>query len=235
LPVVLAPKAPRRLPRTIGAMAIMAAGMVVAVPSAHEITENRARFVLQDDNHLRGSLFVSYSSFLYEASGRAEPFTQFLLTWSAMPDAEFEQRLRSAHALLEQGTQVTIGGRPAAITSWAYPQLATVRTRIRDVTAATLVGSHVHEDPIEITFDVRSATAISDVHVRFPAALKTITVVSFRPHQIDLAAGAESPVLGFGGDAGAPRFTASRIGAAIAGLVVLALLLIVRVRSGRRR
>ncbi len=164
---------------------------------AHETTENRARFVLQEDNHLRESLFLSYSQFLYQAVSPREPFRDFLLKTSAMADAQFEQRVRSAHQLLARETQITIAGRPANVSGWVFPEPAVARARVRQLIAATLAGTHVHEEPLEIGFDVRWPTAMRDVRVRFPAALQTVTVVSYRPHQVDVARRALSPVLGF--------------------------------------
>jgi len=170
------------------------------IASAHELSGNRATLVLRDNNHLTLTLYVGFPELLFQALGSGKEFGPFMLEYSTMAPGRFAQELRRAEAAVERGTRVYLeDGRELALTRWSWPDGATAQAMLRERIMREAVGDgdDHHGEPTEVRAEAIATREVRSVAIEFPAVLRRVLVVAYRPTQAWVDAGTRSPALTF--------------------------------------
>ena len=101
------------LPLTMAPSKSIAAGLLcvllamggVGSADAHGLAENRATFVLRDQNHVSMTLFITFSEALHRALAPQRSFQEFVLAYAAMPPDDFKATLLKAENQFQTETQ----------------------------------------------------------------------------------------------------------------------------------
>ena len=154
--------------------------------NAHELAENRATMVLRDQNHVAITLYLSYPDVLHRTLAPEQSFSEFLLAYSTLPLEQFAEQLQKAQARLQ--TQIKVLPRPATDASmrrWVWPDAMRVQMLLRERAMQMLVAPthHAHEAQQEVRVELQTAGRVSAVSATFPAELRRVLVVSYRPMQ----------------------------------------------------
>lgn len=162
-------------------------GMVVAPAHAHEVTDNRATLVLRDGGHLSLTLYLDYVAALHLALAPGRPLEEFMLTYAAMPAAEFEAAQAGAHRKFEQGVGVVLkAGTALTFQGWQWPQAAQVQQDLRTRAMQLLRrpgAAHSHAAPLEVRAELAAVQDFQSLTIRFPTELGKVLVVSYKPNQ----------------------------------------------------
>jgi hypothetical protein len=170
------------------------------IAPAHELPENRATLVLRDHHHLTLTLYVGFPELLFQALGSGKAFGPFLLEYSTMAPERFVAELRRAQAAVERGTHIYLeDGRELALTRWSWPDATTAQALLRDRVMREAVGGgdDHHGEPMEIRAEAVATRTVRSAAVDFPAMLRRVLVVAYRPTQTWVDAGTRSPVIPF--------------------------------------
>lgn len=168
---------------------------------AHELPGDRLTVVQREPTHLALTFRVDDIALMKRLLAPAASNGEFLMPLSAMGEAEFARTLARARSRFERGLVLRDArGRALRLELWRWPSEEDVRRRIRTVVMQSMVGdgAHTHSEPVEITVDALSASAVDGVDLALPAAAADTVVVSYRPVQQDYRAGRKAPLrIGF--------------------------------------
>jgi hypothetical protein len=159
----------------------------VGSAGAHGLAENRATFVLRDQNHVSVTLFITFSEALHRVLAPERSFQEFVLAHAAMPPEIFKSALFEAERSFQAETQAqTADGHRLLFERWIWPDPATVQLALRERAMQALVApnDHAHEAALEVRAECQSAKAIHSVRATFPAAFARVLVVSYQPKQV---------------------------------------------------
>jgi hypothetical protein len=132
------------------------------------------------------TLYIGYTEALHRALAPESPLAEFVLVYSALAPADFEEQLKRAQARFQAGTRLVLeSGAEVRLSNWAWPEAKDVQTLLRKRAMRSLVdsGGHAHEAPVEIRADAVAGEGINAVRVQFPAEYQKVLVVAFRPSQ----------------------------------------------------
>jgi hypothetical protein len=178
---------------TAGSFSLCAAVLLLAgAAGAHEMTENRARLVLREDNHITGSLFVNYTKLMHQVWAPEKSFQDFAVMYSAMDAASFAAKLADLQHRIENGTEVQAGSEIFHGRDWGFPSAGVSQAMLRKHMMGALTGSTYHEEPVEIDFDVVATVKLTAVRARFPKELGKVLLVTYRPAEVWVESGAQS-------------------------------------------
>ncbi len=172
----------------------------VGTAGAHGLAENRATFVLRDQNHVSVTLFITFSEALHRVLAPERSFQEFVLAHAAMPPEAFEAALIEAQNRFQAETQAeTADGHRLLFERWTWPDPATVQLALRERAMQALVApaDHAHEAALEVRAECQAAKAIHSVRATFPAAFARVLVVSYRPKQVRVEPLRASPEITF--------------------------------------
>jgi hypothetical protein len=171
-----------------GLLCVLLAMMTgVGSAGAHGLAENRATFVLRDQNHVSVTLFITFSEALHRVLAPERSFQEFVLAHAAMPPEIFKSALFEAERSFQAETQAqTADGHRLLFERWIWPDPATVQLALRERAMQALVApnDHAHEAALEVRAECQSAKAIHSVRATFPAAFARVLVVSYQPKQV---------------------------------------------------
>jgi len=170
------------------------------IAPAHELPENRATLVLRDNNHLTLALYVGFPELLFQTLGSGKAFGPFLLEYSTMAPERFVTELRRAQEAVERGTRVFVqDGRELALERWSWPGATTAQALLRERVMRETVGGgdDHHGEPMEIRAEAVATRKVHSVSIEFPAILRRVLVVAYRPTQTWVDAGTRSPAIAF--------------------------------------
>ena len=175
--------------------------------AAHELPADRLTLVQREATHVSLTFRVDDIALMKRLVAPRASNADFLMPLSTMGDDGFTKALALARSRFESGVALRDArGRALRIERWRWPPAEDVRRRIRAVVMQSMVGdgAHVHAEPVEVTADALSASAIEEVDLKLPEAAGAMVVVSYRPLQQDYRAGRPAPLrIRFG--AAAPR------------------------------
>ncbi len=87
----------------------LAAVLVAATASAHELQDNRATPVLRDQTHISVTLYISYGDALHMAIAPQSPPPEFWMVYSAMSPDRMQRVLASTQSRLQANTHLYLG------------------------------------------------------------------------------------------------------------------------------
>ena len=154
---------------------------------AHALAENRATFVLRDQNHVSLTLFITFSEALHRALAPERSFQEFVLAHAAMSPEAFTAALLEVQNRFQAETQVeTADGHRLFFERWIWPDPATVQLALRERALQALVApsDHAHEATLEVRAECQAVKAIHSVRAKFPGAFARVLVVSYQPRQV---------------------------------------------------
>lgn len=192
-----------RRARRAGCSAVLSLlGLLSVQTCAHELPGDRLTVVQREPAHLALTFRIDDLALMKRLIAPGSSDADFFMPLSTMDDAAFGKTLARARMRFESGVVMRdTRGRALTLTRWRWPSVDDVRRRIRTVVMQSVVGdgAHTHMDPVEITVDALSASAVDGVGLTLPAAAEDIVVVSYRPVQQDYRAGRTTPLrIGFG-------------------------------------
>jgi hypothetical protein len=168
-----------------------------ATANAHEMTENRARLVLREDNHITGSLFVNYTKLMHETWAPEMSFQDFAVMYASMDAASFAAKLNDLQHRIATGTEVQAGPQTFHGRDWGFPPAGVSQAMLRKYMMGALTGSAYHEEPVEIDFDVVAPVKLTTVRARFPKELGKVLLVTYRPAEMWVERGAQTGAITF--------------------------------------
>ena len=168
--------------------ALVAALAVLGAPQAsgHELSENRATLIKREDRHLSLTLYLNYPAVLQRVLEPSENFAQFVVTYSALPPADFAARLQKAQALLQANVRLHgAGGDAPAKAQWRWPEQQAVQSEFRALAMQFLTEPNTppHDDPVEVQADFLMNRNITAIRTDFPIQMQPVLVVSYAPRQ----------------------------------------------------
>ncbi|MFM8845778.1 MAG: hypothetical protein ACKOGN_07755 [Gammaproteobacteria bacterium] len=113
---------------------------------------------------------------------------EFLVSMAAMSDKTFDRAVHRGRSQFE--SQVVIldqTGSKLALRNWRWASKDLLRSEIRELAMAAVVGDGVHRHAFvdEVTADALSTTSVSGITLRLPKQAAKILVVAYRPQQND--------------------------------------------------
>jgi hypothetical protein len=168
--------------------------------NAHELPSNRMTVVLRDETHLSLTYWVDYPEALRRALMPQKTLTEFALTHSAMPAADFQKQLEKAHAKFSSQTRLTLAtGKVLEMAQWRWPEAAQVQALLQQHAMQALAApkQHAHATPLEIHAQAASPQKIEAISVATPAEFSRVLMVSYKPQQTWLMPGASSALVKF--------------------------------------
>jgi hypothetical protein len=160
--------------------------LLFAAATAHELPANRLTLVLRDETHLSLSYRVDYTAALHQALAPKRALQEFVVMYSAMKPADFQQELVRAQAKFSSGTRLVLPtGQSLPITRWYWPEPTRVQAHLQARAMQALVGAgdHAHEASLEIGADAAAPRHITSVALRLPEEFGKVMVVSYQPRQ----------------------------------------------------
>jgi hypothetical protein len=157
--------------------------------TAHELPANRLSLVLRDDAHIALTYYIDYPKALQQALEPKRTFNEFLLMYSAMPAANFQQAMAKAQAIFASETVIKLNnGEALAITAWRWPNAVSTQAALQQRVMQSVVAAseHQHEAAIEIQANATAKRKIDEISVALPKSLGSVLVVSYKPKQTPL-------------------------------------------------
>ncbi len=179
------------------ALAICAAA---SCAQAHELPENRATFVMRDDNHVTATLYLNLPEVLRRALSPQRSFAEFVLVYSAMDPVKFKESVDEAELRMLKSMEITDGtGRSPVAERWEWPKVNETRAELQNLAAQLLVAPNEppHDDPAEVHGDLVTSRATAVIKAKFPSEFDRVLAVSYRPKQVWVETGHESPDIRF--------------------------------------
>ena len=145
---------------------------IAASARAHELTENRATLVQRDTSHVSMTLFISIPEALHQVLAPERSFQDFVLTYSAMPQAMFrtvllkaERQLQGELLIAAKNDPSSKNGQQFTLDSWAWPEAARVQSALQERAMRALVAPSDHTQPaaLEIHVEFHSAKPITSL------------------------------------------------------------------------
>jgi hypothetical protein len=164
-------------------------GATLGLASAHDLAENRLSLVLRDDTHIALTFYIDYPKALQQALAPKRTFSEFLLIYSAMPKADFQQAIAKAQAIFSSQTTIKSGnGESLFITAWRWPDSASTQAVLQQKVMQTIVAGndHKHETATEVQANATAKRKIDEIALALPKALGSVLVVSYKPKQTQL-------------------------------------------------
>jgi hypothetical protein len=178
----------------------LASWLATSSAAAHELSTTRATLVLRDSSHLTVTLYVGLPELLFRTLADQASFGAFLVQYSAMDPTAFQREYLRAQSRIEQGTRVSLeGGRPLPLGRWSWPDPAAAQSMLRERVMRETVGNRddAHEEPAAVYAEAVTPQGIRSIYVQFPEELQQVLIVSYRPTQTSVAAGARSRAIQF--------------------------------------
>jgi len=178
----------------------LAASAVACFAYSHELPENRATFILRDDNHVSLTLYLNLPEVLRRALAPQRSFAEFVLVYSAMDAARFKAAVEDAEARMRQATAITDGtGRAPAVQKWAWPRIEDTHSELQSLAAQLLLAPNQppHDDPAEVHADLVTFGRTESLRASFPQEFDRVLAVSYRPKQVWVETGTKSPEIQF--------------------------------------
>lgn len=173
----------------------------LASAHAHELPGNRLTLVQRERNHLSMAFYLTYSEVLHRALAPNRTYPEFLARCANLGAGELEAELARAQAWLQTETRLALpSGQAVRITHWRWPDVARVRTLLREQAMRATAepgGRHTHEEPLEVRAEATAPQDLSAVTIRMPGAFQNVLIVSYRPAQTWVEGGSTSPVIRF--------------------------------------
>jgi hypothetical protein len=157
--------------------------------SAHDLAENRLSLVLRDDTHIALTFFIDYPKVLQQALEPKRTFSEFLLIYSAMPKADFQQAMAKAQAIFSNQTVIKLSnGEPLLVTAWRWPDSASTQSVLQQKAMQSIVAGndHKHDLTTEVQANATARRKIDEIALMLPKALGSVLVVSYKPKQTQL-------------------------------------------------
>ena len=168
---------------------------------AHELQDNRATLVQRDTRHVSLQLYVSLPDVMHQVLAPKRPFPEFVMAMAAVAPPEFAAAALTVQKKVEQEMRVVDDkGTAMMLSNWAWPAPTQLQAALREraMELAVAPADHSHTVPLEVRAELRASTPIKALQVQFPAALKKVMLVYYRPKQVWAGSGKPSPLLTFG-------------------------------------
>ncbi len=170
-----------------GLLCVFLALAGVGTADAHGLEENRAMFVLRDQNHVSVTLFITFSEALHRVLAPERSFQDFVMASSAMSPEAFKAALLKAQSTLQaQASAETADGHRLLFERWRWPEPAAVQQVLRERAMQALAAPNEHpfETALEVRAELQATKAIASLRVSFPPAFQRVLVVSYQPKQV---------------------------------------------------
>ena len=186
----------------IGAGLLWVLLTLVSVGSAraHGLEENRATFVLRDQNHVSVTLFITFSEALHRALAPDRSFQEFVMAHAAMSPEAFKVALLKAQSTFQAETRTeTADGHRLLLERWRWPEPAAVQQALRERAMQALAAPNEHpfEAALEVRAEIQAAKAVASLRVSFSPAFQRVLVVSYQPKQVWVEPQRASPEIRF--------------------------------------
>jgi hypothetical protein len=161
----------------------------LGLANAHDVAENRLSLVLRDDTHIALTFYIDYPKALQQALEPKRTFSEFLLMYSAMPKADFQQAVTKAQAILASQTIIKLSnGEPLLISAWRWPDPASTQSVLQQKAMQSIVAGndHKHDIATEVQANAIAQRKIDEIALVLPKALGSVLVVSYKPKQTQL-------------------------------------------------
>jgi hypothetical protein len=184
----------------VGLLCVLLALASVGSARAHGLEENRATFVLRDQNHVSVTLFITFSEALHRALAPDRSFQDFVMAHAAMSPEAFKAALLKAQGTFQAQTSIeTAGGHRLLLERWRWPEPAAVQQVLRERAMQALAAPNEHpfETALEVRAELQAAKAVASLRVSFPPAFQRVLVVSYQPKQVWVEPQQASPEIKF--------------------------------------
>ena len=168
---------------------------------AHELQDNRATLVQRDTRHVSLQLYVGLPDVMHQVLAPKRPFPEFVMAMTAVAPPEFAAAALAMQKKIEQEMRVVDDkGTAMMLSNWAWPAPTQLQAALREraMELAVAPADHSLAMPIEVRAELRSSTPIRALQVQFPASLKRVMLVYYRPKQVWAGSAKPSPLLTFG-------------------------------------
>ena len=173
---------------------------VCTFTNAHELQDNRATLVQRDARHVSLQLYVSLPQVMHRVLAPQRPFSEFVMAMAAATPAEFANAALAVKKQVEQELRVVDDkGVAIVLSNWTWPKEPQLQAALRDRAMALTVAptEHAHDSPLEVRAELRHSQPITTLRVQFPAALKKVMLVYYRPKQVWVEPAQASPLVSF--------------------------------------
>ena len=175
--------------------------MLTLYVGAHELQDNRATLVQRDTRHVSLQLYVSLPDVMHQVLAPKRPYPEFVMAMAAVAPPEFAATALAMQKKVEQEMRVVDDkGTAMMLSNWAWPAPTQLQAALREraMELAVAPADHSHTKPLEVRAELRASSPIKALQVQFPAALKKVMLVYYRPKQVWAESGKPSPLLIFG-------------------------------------
>jgi hypothetical protein len=135
------------------------------------------------------NFFIDYPKALQQALEPKRTFSEFLLIYSAMPKADFQQAMAKAQAIFSNQTVIKLSnGEPLLVTAWRWPDSASTQSVLQQKAMQSIVAGndHKHDLATEVQANATAKRKIDEIALALPKALGSVLVVSYKPKQTQL-------------------------------------------------
>jgi hypothetical protein len=161
-----------------------------AIPAGitHELESDRLTIVMRESSHFTLVFRIDEINLLRRLLAPDATAGEFLVSMAAMSDKTFDRAVHRGRSQFE--SQVVIldqTGSKLALRNWRWASKDLLRSEIRELAMAAVVGDGVHRHAFvdEVTADALSTTSVSGITLRLPKQAAKILVVAYRPQQND--------------------------------------------------
>ena len=158
-----------------------------AYAGAHQLPDNRATLVQRDAHHITLLLNADLPQVMHQVLAPKQAFAEFALASSSATPAQFNAAVMAMQKNIEQALRVVDGnGGALVVSNWVWPASAQLQAALRERAMALVVNPDDHGEAgaLEVRADLRAAQPVKALRVQFPAALKRVMLVTYRPTQV---------------------------------------------------
>lgn len=175
------------------ALALLLALWSPLAPSfAHELAAHRLTLVVQAERSVQAQWHLDWADVLRDLSAPDEAPAGFLFRVASEPASALEAPLARLRALVESQWQLhTPEGEALRIVRWQWPSASELHQALQQQAAQQALGEHVHgaQGPV-VRAEAQAPAPVRQLRMSLPAALERALVVSYRPQQRWVEAGA---------------------------------------------
>ncbi len=166
----------------------------VDLSRAHGLPVDRLTLLMRDATRILLAYFIDYPAALLCALAPQRTLQDFVLTYSVIPSADFQNALITAPAKFSAHTRLvpakkrkqnTPSAAPPVLTRWHWPDVKATQAVLQQRTMQAIVGAdeRPRDQSFEILAEVTAAQAVTALEVRLPNELGNGLVVSYQSQQ----------------------------------------------------
>jgi hypothetical protein len=153
-------------------------GSSFALEKAHY---NSAELRREGDRKIAVTLYLNLPRVMHQLVSPKQPLKVFLKNYSDLPDKQLEQEMANVVSILTANSNLTLTtGSKVNFKNWQLPDIQALRESFKLslmlIDLPPNIQAQFHLDPVKVSSEVQSASALNTVQLKLPSAFFPILI-----------------------------------------------------------